>query len=651
MCGIIGITGNSKAVDIVVEGLRKLEYRGYDSAGVATVHSVVINRARAEGKIINLENALKQNPLFGNIAIGHTRWATHGAPSEKNAHPHATAKVAVVHNGIIENYLSLRKKLVTAGYQFHSETDTEVIPVLITSYLDAGLSNKDAVLKAVNDFEGAYAIGVIFTDDENTIYAARHGAPLVVGYGEGENYIASDALALASLTSKICYLEEGDVAEVTPDNIIISDKQGRAVKRKITNSNLSSINIGKENYDHFMQKEIFEQPAVIGDNLHAYYNAVTGDISMPQIPFNLAEVGKITIVACGTSYYAGKVAQYWIEKIAKTSCVVDVASEFRYRSAVMEKGSIAVFISQSGETADTLAALKYAKANGQKIISIVNVVQSSIARESDVVLPIFSGPEIGVASTKAFTTQLMTLAFLVLKIAESKGAGYRLQVTEIDSNQDLQTVSPSTSCGVNLEPGTWNLPAESLKLMTRALVEIPALISKVLESDAEIKKLAKKISGARDIMYIGRGVSYPIAMEGALKLKEISYIHSEATAAGELKHGPIALIDSKVPVICIAPSDELFEKTASNIREVAARGGKIILISDSKGISQLEDVIYQSIEMPSINMQHKNLNLVQDILNPILYSIPIQLLAYHVACAKGTDVDQPRNLAKSVTVE
>ena len=548
MCGIIGITGNSKAVDIVVEGLRKLEYRGYDSAGVATVHSGVINRARAEGKIVNLENTLKQNPILGHVAIGHTRWATHGAPSEKNAHPHATDRVAVVHNGIIENYLSLRKKLIASGYKFFSETDTEVIPVLITSYLDAGLSNKEAVLKAVNDFEGAYAIGVIFIDDEKTIYAARQGAPLVVGYGENENFIASDALALASLTAKICYLEEGDVAEVTPDKIIISDKHGNIAERKISISNLSQINIGKENYDHFMQKEIFEQPAVIGDNLHAYYNAVSGDISMPQIPFNLAEVGKITIVACGTSYYAGKVAQYWIEKIAKTSCVVDVASEFRYRNAVMEKGGVAVFISQSGETADTLAALKYAKANGQKIISIVNVVQSSIARESDVVLPIFSGPEIGVASTKAFTTQLMTLAFLTLKIAKEK-----------------------------------NVNANISKI-TRSLVEIPALISKVLESDDNIENLAKKISGARDIMYIGRGVSYPIAMEGALKLKEISYIHSEATAAGELKHGPIALIDSKVPVICIAPSDELFEKTASNIREVAARGGKIILISDAKGI-------------------------------------------------------------------
>ncbi len=616
MCGIIGITGNPNATQLIVEGLKRLEYRGYDSAGVATNAGGRINRARAEGKIVNLENALKATPVSGNTGIGHTRWATHGAPSEKNAHPHATEKVAVVHNGIIENYLALREKLLAAGYKFHSETDTEVIPILITSYLDRGFLPKEAVTKAVAELHGAYAIGIIFAGSENLIYATRHGAPLVIGYGETEKFIASDALALAALTSKICYLEEGDIAEITPEKVTILDRAGKEVKRKITQSNLSSINIGKENYDHFMQKEIFEQPAVIGETLNAYFNALKGEIMMPQIPFSFTDIEKITIVACGTSYYAGKVAQYWLEKIAGISCVVDIASEFRYRSAVMDKKGLSIFISQSGETADTLAALKYAKSKGQKIISIVNVVQSSIARESDVVLPIYSGPEIGVASTKAFTTQLMTLAFLTLKIAKEKGA---------DINN-----------------------------LTQSLLEIPALISKVLESNDLIKKVSNKISNARDIMYIGRGVSYPIAMEGALKLKEISYIHSEATAAGELKHGPIALIDKHVPVVAIAPSDELFEKTASNIREVAARGGKIVLLSDAFGISQLKDVVEYAIEMPEVGTQYQvpsTVNLVRDLLNPILYAIPIQLLAYHVACAKGTDVDQPRNLAKSVTVE
>lgn len=612
MCGIIGITGRSDAVALIVGGLKTLEYRGYDSAGVATNADGRINRARAEGKIVNLEKALLQKPLTGRTGIGHTRWATHGAPSEKNAHPHATDKVAVVHNGIIENYISIRQKLIAEGYQFSSETDTEVIPILITSYLDKGLSPEEAVKKAVAELHGAYAIGIIFAGEENLIYATRHGAPLVIGHGNNEKYIASDALALAALTSKICYLEEGDVARITPAEVTITDKNGKQVKRKITQTNLTSINIGKENYDHFMQKEIFEQPAVIGDNLHAYYNPLKSEIMMPQIPFSFRDIERITIVACGTSYYAGKVAQYWMEKIAGISCVVDIASEFRYRNAVMDKKGLSIFISQSGETADTLAALKYAKQKGQKIISIINAVQSSIARESDVVLPIYSGPEIGVASTKAFTTQLMTLAFLTMKIAAEKNVA--------DVNK-----------------------------FTQALLEVPAHISTVLQSDSEIKKISNKISGARDIMYIGRGVSYPIAMEGALKLKEISYIHSEATAAGELKHGPIALIDKNVPVVAIAPSDELFEKTASNIREVAARGGRIVLLSDRQGISQLEDVVEYAIEMPAIKCERSDI--ICDLLNPILYAIPIQLLAYHVACAKGTDVDQPRNLAKSVTVE
>jgi len=650
MCGIIGVTGNKNAAGIVVEGLRRLEYRGYDSAGVATVAGGKINRVRAEGKIRNLESLLEKKPVEGTTGIGHTRWATHGAPVEKNAHPHATEKVAVVHNGIIENYLGLRKWLIGEGYKFLSDTDTEVIPVIITYYLDKGETPKNAVIKAIAKLEGAYALGIVFASEQDVIYASRHGAPLVLGYGKNEKYIASDALALAGLSSEICYLEEGDIAEVRPNKIEVIDKNGAAVQRKITQSNLAGINIGKENYRHFMQKEIFEQPSVIGDNLHAYFNAVTGNINLPNFDFSLAGLEKITIIACGTSYYAGKVATYWFEKFGRIPAEADIASEFRYRNAILPKNGMCIFISQSGETADTLAALKYAKARGQKIVSIVNTVQSSIARESDIVLPIYSGPEIGVASTKAFTTQLCTLAFLVMQIAREK------------------------------------LPhqAEVLTELTRSLLEVPALISKILEKDEEIKKLALHISDAKNIIYMGRGVSFPLALEASLKLKEISYIHSEAIAAGELKHGPIALIDENIPVVVIAPGDELFEKCASNVREVAARGGRIILFSDKHGIEQLKDVTEFSVEIPEAGFGEmlKNLGItkvkrllasldkenqeiwennlstrkliessVKTLLNPMVYAVPVQMLAYHVAVAKGTDVDQPRNLAKSVTVE
>ena len=615
MCGIIGVTGRDDAAELILEGLKRLEYRGYDSAGIATSSEKGINRCRAEGKIVNLEKALGEKGLVGHAGIGHTRWATHGAPVERNAHPHATSKVAVVHNGIIENYLEIRKELEDKSIEFLSDTDTEIIPQIITYYLDQGHSKEEAVKKSISRLEGAYAIGVIFADDKDIVYAARHGAPLVIGFGDDEKYIASDALALSSLTSELCYLEEGDIARLSPRQVKIWDKGGNSVEREITLSNLASISIGKENYRHFMQKEIFEQPAVLGDNIHAYYNAVNGDINLPNIPFDLADIERITIIACGTSYYAGIVASYWIQAIAGVPCEVDIASEFRYKNAIMPKNGVCVFISQSGETADTLAALKYAKSQGQKIFSIINVTESSIARESDVVMPIYSGPEIGVASTKAFTSQLMTLAFMCLEIAKSKNQ------SKIDIVEEL----------------------------AKGLVEAPALISEALKQDENIKKVSLELSNANDIMYIGRGVSYPIAMEGALKLKEISYIHSEATAAGELKHGPIALIDEKVPVVAIAPFDELFEKTASNIREVAARGGRIILVSDAQGIEKLKDVSEFSIEMPFIDCKRQE-NLC-NLLNPLVYAVPIQLLAYHVAVAKGTDVDQPRNLAKSVTVE
>ncbi len=615
MCGIIGVTGREDAAEVIVEGLRRLEYRGYDSAGVATSFNGKINRCRSEGKIKNLEASLAKTPVLGKVGIGHTRWATHGAPTERNAHPHATEKVAVVHNGIIENYLHLRAELQKLGVEFLSDTDTEVIPQIITQYLNQGLSKKDSVLRAVARFEGAYAIGVIFSDDDKTIYAARHGAPLVVGYGKDENFIASDALALASLTSQICYLEEGDVAEITPDKVTVFDKKGNEVKRKITQSNLSAINIGKENYRHFMQKEIFEQPSVIGDNFHAYYNPVANTIAMPNMPFDLSLIEKVTIIGCGTSYYAGKVATYWFEKIAKIQAEADIASEFRYREAILPKNGMCIFLSQSGETADTLAALRYAKSQGQKIVAVVNVTESSIAREADFVLPIYSGPEIGVASTKAFTAQLCTLAYLMLKTAKLK-------------NPDKVDIYNNTA---------------------RTMLEIPAMMSAVLEKDKEIQELAQELSTYSNLIYIGRGVSYPIALEGALKLKEISYIHSEAFAGGELKHGPIALVDEGFPVIAIAPTDEFFDKSASNIREVASRGARIILISDKLGIDALKDVISDSIEMPVIDCSR--VTFICQLIAPIIYSIPIQLLAYHVAVAKGTDVDQPRNLAKSVTVE
>jgi glucosamine--fructose-6-phosphate aminotransferase (isomerizing) len=615
MCGIIGIIGKSEVASRLVEGLKKLEYRGYDSAGIATIFENKIIRLRAEGKIVNLENLLTKNPVLGNAGIGHTRWATHGAPSEKNAHPHATGKVAVVHNGIIENYQNLRSELEGKGYKFHTETDTEVVPNLISYFLDNGKNPEEAVFSALKKLDGAYALGIIFASEPDCLYAARKGSPLAVGHGAGENFIGSDAMALVNLTNKISYLDEGDVAKITCDKVEIFDANATPVTRAITISNLSTLSMGKENYRHFMQKEIFEQPSVVGDNLHAYFNPHSSEIMLPQINFDLTKIEQITIVACGTSYYAGMVASYWFEKIAKTKTTTEIASEFRYREAILSKNGLAIFISQSGETADTLAALRYAKANGQKIVAIVNSVESTMAREADIVLPIYSGPEIGVASTKAFTAQLMTLAFLALKISEVK-----------------------------------NIFAEKeFKELTSSLLEIPALMAKSLTLDGVIKQIASELSKAQDIIYIGRGVSFPLAMEGALKLKEVSYIHSEATAAGELKHGPIALIDENVPVIAIAPSDELFDKTASNIREVAARGGKIILISDEKGIKNLEDIAQAAVEMPFIDCNKSKFNCL--ISAPIIYAVPIQLLAYHVAVQKGTDVDQPRNLAKSVTVE
>ena len=608
MCGIIGIISRTgTAAPLLIDGLKRLEYRGYDSAGIATLVNGHVERRRAEGKIVNLESVVAQQPLEGAVGIGHTRWATHGLPNTKNAHPHADDKVVLVHNGIIENFQDLRRELTAAGHEFSTDTDTEAVVHLISHNLRKGMTPQDAVAQALRRIEGAFALAILFAGHNDLMIGARRGSPLAVGYGDGEMYLGSDALALAPLTQRICYLEEGDWAEVRPDGAVIHDQTDAVVEREVRQTATSGAMIGKGNYPHFMLKEIYEQPAVMGDTLHAVLNPWNEVITLPDMPFALENVTKVTLVACGTSYHAGLVAKYWLEQIARVPVEVDVASEFRYRQAAMPQGGMALFISQSGETADTLAALRYARSQGQHIVSIVNVAESSMARESDVVLRTQAGPEIGVASTKAFTTQLTTLACLVIGMAAKRGA--------IDREREAH--------------------------LCHALTEIPTRASDVLYHDEHIAELAHEVAEARDVLFLGRGTGYPIALEGALKLKEISYIHAEGYAAGEMKHGPIALIDEHVPVIVIAPSDELFDKTASNMQEVIARGGRVIFLSDKKGIEKLGDMAAATIELPECD----------PFVAPILYTIPVQLLAYHVAVLKGTDVDQPRNLAKSVTVE
>lgn len=606
MCGIIGIIGNSVVAPLILSGLKQLEYRGYDSAGIATIVSDKINCVRASGKLVNLEKQLEATPLAGVVGIGHTRWATHGVPNEANAHPHRTAKVAVVHNGIIENFRELREELSALGYEFLSQTDTEVVPVLVTHYLDKGLAPKDAVSEALKRLQGAYALAFIFSENPDLLIAARNGPPLAVGYGDGESFIGSDAIALSGLTSKISYLEDGDFAVLTRDNIDIFDKNDHKVERKIVNSSYSSGAVGKDNYTHYMEKEIHDQPAVIGETLKIYLNTLTKDVNLPEFNFDINAVERIQIIACGTSFYTAQVAKYWIESIAKVPVEVDIASEYRYRCPVVDKKGMTIVISQSGETADTLAVLRFVKQT-HPVLGIVNVPESSVAREATSVLYTYAGPEIGVASTKAFTTQLATLACFTIALAKAKNAIDIIKVNEL--------------CG--------------------ALLELPSLMIETLELNSQIHALASNIMHSTDMLYIGRGTSYAIAMEGALKMKEISYIHAEAYAAGELKHGPIALIDEKMPVIVLAPSDGLFEKTASNLQEAAARGGRIILISDTKGVNAMGDIVHASIKIPTAN----------SFVTPLLYSLPVQMLAYHVAVLKGTDVDQPRNLAKSVTVE
>ena len=606
MCGIIGILSKSEVAPLLFDGLKRLEYRGYDSAGIATLINGRIERRRAEGKLGNLEAVLKAQPLAGTTGIGHTRWATHGRPNEINAHPHATDKVAVVHNGIIENFQELRAELQAAGHVFVTETDTETVAHLLTYYLDQGKSPEQAMAVAMSRLHGAFALAILFAGRPDMMIGARRGSPLAIGYGDGEMYLGSDAMALAPFTNRICYLEENDWAVITADGATIFNNDKR-VNREVKQTALSGALIGKGNYRHFMMKEIAEQPAVIGDTLQVFLNPLERRIELPQMPVDFAKVSRLTIVACGTAYLAGFVAKYWFEQIARLPVEVDVASEFRYRAAPMPRDGATIVISQSGETADTLAALRYAKEQGNKIIAVVNVPESTIARESDIVLQTLAGPEIGVASTKAFTTQLVVLAILAISAARARGT--------IDAKREAE--------------------------LSSALIEVPARVAEVLNHDQHLKEIAIKVSEARDVLFLGRGTSYPIALEGALKLKEISYIHAEGYAAGEMKHGPIALIDETVPVIVVAPHDELFDKTASNLQEVRARGGRVIFFSDKAGIAKLGGDTLAAVELPTVD----------PFVAPILYAVPVQLLAYHAAVAKGTDVDQPRNLAKSVTVE
>ena len=607
MCGIIGIIGKDPVAGPLLDALKRLEYRGYDSAGIATLINGGIERRRAEGKLENLVSRIQSEPIAGTTGIGHTRWATHGVPNEKNAHPHATKSVAVVHNGIIENFQVLRDELAAVGHVLASDTDTEVVVHLITLGLERGDTPAEATKAALARLEGAFALGIVFAGEDDLMIAARQGSPLAIGIGDGEMYLGSDAIALAPLTSRIMYLEDGDWAVINAESVTVYGEDGRKAAREVRETGLSGDIIGKGGYEHFMLKEIYEQPQVIGDTLHSFVNPAQRSVTLPDFSFDPAEATKFTLIACGTSYYACLVAKYWLETLARVPVEADIASEFRYRGAAMPEGGLAVFVSQSGETADTLAALRYAKDQGQKILSVVNVPESTIARESDAVLHTNAGPEVGVASTKAFTTQLTVLGCLAIRVAKARGA--------IDAETEARLVG--------------------------ALTEVPARAAEVLNHDERLRELAEEIAKARDVLYLGRGTSYPIALEGALKLKEISYIHAEGYAAGEMKHGPIALIDDGVPVIVIAPTDDLFEKTASNIAEVMARGGRVIFFSDTRGEKRLAGKTAVTIALPEVD----------PFVTPILYAIPVQLLAYHTAVIKGTDVDQPRNLAKSVTVE
>jgi len=608
VCGIVGILGREPVAEHLVDALKRLEYRGYDSAGIATLEGAALERRRAQGKLRNLEKKLESEPLRGTIGIGHTRWATHGRPSEANAHPHATDRLAVVHNGIIENFRELREELEKSGAKFASETDTEVVAHLVTHEMSKGRSPAEAVKAALPRLRGAFALVFLFKGETDLLIGARKGSPLAVGYGDGEMYLGSDAIALAPFTDMISYLEDGDSVVLSRKSIEVRDSHGAKVERPMVKSTASAFLVDKGNHRHFMAKEIHEQPEVVGHTLAHYIDMAAERVVLPgKLPFDFNTLDRISISACGTAYYAGLVARYWFERFARLPVDIDVASEFRYREAPMRPGGLAICVSQSGETADTLASLRYAKQNGQHVLSVVNVPTSTIARESDAVMPTLAGPEIGVASTKAFTCQLAALACLAVAAGRARGV----------------------------------LSDDDEKKLVRALIEVPRLMAEALALEPQIERLARDLAKSRDVLYLGRGTSYPLALEGALKLKEISYIHAEGYAAGELKHGPIALIDETMPVIVIAPYDRVFDKTLSNMQEVAARSGKIVLITDPKGASEANVPLLAKLAVPEMPAT----------VTPLVFAIPVQLIAYHVAAFMGKDVDQPRNLAKSVTVE
>jgi glucosamine--fructose-6-phosphate aminotransferase (isomerizing) len=608
MCGIIGIIGQEPVAPQLIDALKRLEYRGYDSAGVATLERGGLTRRRAEGKLKNLEAKLVREPLCGTIGIGHTRWATHGRPTENNAHPHSTDMLAVVHNGIFENFAELRRELETRGVSFATDTDTEVVAHLVTEEMKAGASPVEAVRQSLPRLRGAFALVFLFAGKDNLLIGARKGSPLAVGFGDGAMFVGSDAIALAPFTDLVSYLEDGDWVVVRREGAEIHDADGALVHRDVIKSQASVLLIDKGNYRHFMAKEIHEQPEVVGHTLANYLDMAAATAVLPmRLPFDFRTLNRVSLAACGTAYYAGMVARYWFEQFAGLPVDVDIASEFRYREAPLARGDLAIFVSQSGETADTLASLRYAREHAQHVLSIVNVPTSTIARESDIVMPTLAGPEIGVASTKAFTCQLAALAALAIAAGRARGV-----------------LAPSDE-----------------QRLVRALIEVPRHLAEAMTLEPQIEQLARDLSKSHDVLYLGRGTSFPIALEGALKLKEISYIHAEGYAAGELKHGPIALIDEATPVVVIAPYDRVFEKTVSNMKEVAARGGKLILLTDAKGAQAAADEPLLTLTLPTMPAT----------VAPLVYAVPVQLIAYHTAVILGTDVDQPRNLAKSVTVE
>ncbi|SEK70101.1 glutamine--fructose-6-phosphate transaminase (isomerizing) [Pacificibacter marinus] len=607
MCGIVGVLGKHEVAPILVEALKRLEYRGYDSAGIATVNNGVLDRRRAVGKLVNLSDELVHNPLAGKSGIGHTRWATHGAPTVINAHPHKAGPVAVVHNGIVENFRELREMLATKGYKFVTETDTETVALLAQSFVDAGKSPVDAANATIDALTGAFALCFLFDGQDDLLIAARKGSPLAIGHGDGEMFVGSDAIALAPMTDQVTYLEEGDRAILTRTSVEIFDESGAQVQRTRREIKIDATRIEKAGHKHYMSKEIFEQPTVISEALNYYMSADGASLILPEPGIDFTKYDRIVMVACGTAFYACFTAKYWFEQIAKVPVEVDIASEFRYREAPISPRTLAIYVSQSGETADTLAALRYTAGKAETIITVTNSSESSMARESDMSLPILAGVEVGVASTKAFSCQLTVLLMLALKAAQDRGV----------------------------------LSEDEIKTQLSALRSLPGLLNLALDQSSAISDVSALLAESSDVLFLGRGAMYPLALEGALKLKEISYIHAEGYASGELKHGPIALVDQNTPIIVLAPRDKLFEKTVSNMQEVMARGGKVLLISDEQGLKEAGDGVWQTIQMPT----------VPDALAPILYAVPAQLLAYHTAVAKGTDVDQPRNLAKSVTVE